>query len=138
MRTPRIRNRDAGSYADRHAEFRGSNMYGLWRGPNLYIAWSYNNHFPMVVWDAKAEAWFHNSDRYSMTTSKHQTYVGQRGQPMTTTQLQALIYAGGVVNLVSRRMESREEKIDRLDREIKEFEEEQSHDHDAVADQAQA
>lgn len=40
---------------------------------NTYVVYSYGTHFPMYVYDYTTEQWFGNSDRYSRTTSKHQS-----------------------------------------------------------------
>lgn len=42
--------------------------------PMRYVVYSYGSHFPMYVWDEATGEWYGNSDRYSVTTSKHQTY----------------------------------------------------------------
>ena len=43
------------------------------RTGSLYVVYSYGEHFPMWVYDGHLNLWFGNSDRYSVTTSKHQT-----------------------------------------------------------------
>ena len=43
------------------------------RTGSLYVVYSYGTHFPMWVYDGRIAQWFGNSDRYSVTTSKHQT-----------------------------------------------------------------
>ena len=40
---------------------------------NLYIVYSWGTHFPMWVYDGDLNQWFGNSDRYSRSTSKHQS-----------------------------------------------------------------
>ena len=39
----------------------------------LYVVYSYGTHFPMWVYDGHLNLWFGNSDKYSRTTSKHQS-----------------------------------------------------------------
>ena len=41
--------------------------------PDLYIVYSYGEHFPMYVYDDASSTWFGNSDKFSPTTAKHQT-----------------------------------------------------------------
>lgn len=53
-------------------EFNGSNTFGRWIG-GVYVAFSYGEHFPLFVW--KDGEWFCNSDRYSVTTSKHRSQL---------------------------------------------------------------
>jgi hypothetical protein len=42
---------------------------------NLYVVYSYGHHFPMYAYDAEAREWFGNADKYSPTTSRHQSYA---------------------------------------------------------------
>ena len=41
--------------------------------PPLYIVYSYGEHFPMWVYDYGSGNWYGNQDKYSRTTSKHQS-----------------------------------------------------------------
>jgi hypothetical protein len=117
----RIANRKAAEYVNRKEFFKGSNIFGFWSwsyggyvqhlerevsggGNSLYIVTSYGNHFPMLVFDPKAEKWYHNTDKYSSTTSRHQSRVGRRGEGMTTDQLKAIIRHGGVLEAVDQRV----------------------------------
>jgi hypothetical protein len=43
------------------------------REGNLYVVYSYGTHFPMWVYDDEIDQWFGNADKYSRTTSKHQS-----------------------------------------------------------------
>lgn len=48
--------------------FEGNNLYAVnWKG--AYIVYSYGEHFPIYVW--KNDVWYANSDKYSVTTTKH-------------------------------------------------------------------
>lgn len=40
---------------------------------NTYTVYSYGDHFPMYVFDYDALMWVGNEDRYSVTTSRHQS-----------------------------------------------------------------
>ena len=51
--------------------FRGSNLYAEPRPDGAYVVFSYGEHFPLFVY--KGGRWFENSDRYSVSTSKHRT-----------------------------------------------------------------
>jgi hypothetical protein len=42
-------------------------------GSYLYVVYSYGRHWPLFVWDEVTQTWFHNTDKYSVTTSKHYT-----------------------------------------------------------------
>ena len=78
-------------------------MFGEWRG-KLYAAWSYGFHFPLCVYDSEAKLWFHNVDHYSVTTTEHKRCAGYRGLGVSTEQLQAIIDAGGLVDMGVARM----------------------------------
>jgi len=62
-------------------EFKGSNLFGEWdnvwdwlgnKTPNTpYVVYSYGRHFPIYVW--LLGVWYENTDKYSVSTSKHQT-----------------------------------------------------------------
>jgi hypothetical protein len=59
--------------------FRNNNktVWSEAQGP-LYIVYSYGDHFPIYVYDHAAGMWFGNDDKYSPTTSRHQTYARPR------------------------------------------------------------
>ena len=39
----------------------------------VYIVYSYGHHYPMFVYHGLSRTWFENSDRYSVSTSKHRS-----------------------------------------------------------------
>jgi|SRR6187399_931186 len=58
--------------------FKGSNIYSEWLseadGSNeRYVVYSYGSHFPMYVYDSTTGRWYGNSERYSPSTSRHQS-----------------------------------------------------------------
>lgn len=82
--------REAGALVRRKEEFTGNNVYGRWHYdgdadlpnqkltptgavPSRYVVYSYGTHFPMYIFDAVTEQWFGNLDKYSSTTSRHQS-----------------------------------------------------------------
>lgn len=69
-----MKNRDAGKYIKEKRSFKGNNMFGLFKGEN-YVVYSYGQHFPILAWIAKENKWYRNTDKYSVSTSHHQTYV---------------------------------------------------------------
>jgi hypothetical protein len=105
---PRIANKHACGAVDRLEAFQGSNLYGHWaaghRDAGVYVVYSYGAHYPALVYDSHIEQWYHNGDGYSPSTGRHQSRIGYRGEPRTTQQLKEIIWAGGVVNAVSKRM----------------------------------
>lgn len=53
-------------------EFKGNSVFAE-ADSGLYVVYSYGRHFPMFVHDAGTDQWYENSDKYSVTTSKHQS-----------------------------------------------------------------
>lgn len=67
----RVANSRAREYVNKRLPFIGSNTYAQWVN-GKYVVYSYGSHFPMYVWD---KGWIFNIDRYSRTTSKHQSQL---------------------------------------------------------------
>ena len=53
-------------------DFQGNNTFGRKEG-KMYVVYSYGYHFPMYIF--KAGRWYRNTDKYSVTTSKHQSQL---------------------------------------------------------------
>lgn len=68
----KIANKDARSYVQNKNPFEGSNLYAKWHN-NTYVVYSYGEHFPLFVFSDGT--WFENSERVSVTTSKHRSQV---------------------------------------------------------------
>ena len=78
-------NRDVGALVARRNEFQTGNktMYSQWitdqSDPefyrSIYVVFSYGQHFPMYIFDDAAGLWYANKDKYSSTTSRHQTHA---------------------------------------------------------------
>ena len=69
----RLANKNCRRYVENHEEFNGSNLFARWHG-NVYVVYSYGEHYPMFLWidpDKPDGGWYENSDRYSVSTSKH-------------------------------------------------------------------
>jgi len=47
-------------------------VYSEDRG-DMYVVYSYGPHFPMYIYHSKLGVWFANADKYSVTTSRHQS-----------------------------------------------------------------
>ncbi len=58
---------------------------------DLYVVYSYGEHFPMYVYDDETHSWFGNEDKYSTTTSKHQTLAKPDTDDMTMLPTDALV-----------------------------------------------
>jgi hypothetical protein len=107
----RIANRDAYRYVCRHEEFKGSNLYAeRWRlddegNEYVYTVYSYGEHFPLYVFDSRVECWYANADKYSRTTSRHQS---QAHPPHVSyyvpTELMEAMARRGAVGAVSQRI----------------------------------
>lgn len=41
----------------------------------LYIIYSYGEHFPLAIYNFDTNKWYQNTDKYSTTTSKHQSII---------------------------------------------------------------
>ena len=68
----KVSNKNASTYVNKKVEFQGSNTFGRYNG-KIYAVYSYGFHFPMYVF--KRGKWYGNSDKYSVSTSKHQTQL---------------------------------------------------------------
>lgn len=65
----KIANKKASSFVTRCLPFVGNNTMGKKLSPNVYVAYSYGEHFPIFA--KLFGIWFRNSSKYSVTTSKH-------------------------------------------------------------------
>ena len=67
---------------------------------NLYIVYSYGTHFPMYVYDETVGIWLGNQDKYSVSTSKHQSQAHPSEgilHWLSNKELKLLILEGGLV-----------------------------------------
>ena len=75
----KVANKNASQYVDELKVFEGSNTFAEHTATlspnkkNLYVVYSYGYHFPMYIYDYQAGIWVGSNDRYSMSTSKHQS-----------------------------------------------------------------
>ena len=75
-------------------------------GQDLYVVYSYGEHFPIYVYDYQSEMWFGNYNKHSSTTSRHQTMArpdADEIQMLSTEELNQVIYCGGYRNYCSDR-----------------------------------
>ena len=91
----KVANKDARTYVDNRAEFTGSHTMARWQG-DVYVVYSYGTHFPMYVYDSLSNTWFGNYDKYSVSTSKHQSQLRPSGDVIyrNTELLKNIIYSG--------------------------------------------
>lgn len=73
----RCNNRDARSYVQCRKNFKANNLYAqhhkTLHDDEVYIVYSYGQHFPLFVYHYRTNTWFENEDKYSKTTSKHRS-----------------------------------------------------------------
>ncbi len=70
----RVANRDARSFVSNKREFKGNNTYGKWENENIYIVYSYGEHWILFIWDGKH--WLACNEKYHRpTTNKHKNQL---------------------------------------------------------------
>lgn len=114
----RIANKAAASMVAQQRPFEGSNLFArcevvIGEGgqvqSDLYIVYSYGEHFPMYIAETDVETkttrWYGNTDKWSQSTSRHQSQAHPpydiQTVPMNTEQMK-LIARGGLMELVKR------------------------------------
>jgi len=101
----RVSNNKARDYVNGFKEFQGSNTFGHWYGweegaKKLYVVYSYGRHFPMYVYDEQQDKWVGNKDRFSQSTTRHQSLLSpSKGVEMwlSTEELKEVINNHGLV-----------------------------------------
>lgn len=68
----RISNKYARRYVEERKVFRGSNIFSEFKSC-FYVVYSYGHHFPMYVYNINTRIWYENKDKYSCSTSRHQS-----------------------------------------------------------------
>ena len=87
----RTTNSKCSALVEQRKEFQASNLYARWMY-DRYVVFSYGPHWPLFVYDQK-KGWFENSERYSVSTSKHRTqsHPCVKTELLTRGQIQTLI-----------------------------------------------
>lgn len=67
----KITNSQARKHVENLIPFKGNNLSGVVEG-RLYIVLSYG-YWPLFAYDMVTNRWFENTDKYSVTTSKHRS-----------------------------------------------------------------
>ena len=104
----RVSNNKARDYVNGFKEFQGSNMFAKWLDVGngrtetnlLYVVYSYGSHFPMYVWDSTEKKWIGNKDKYSRSTTRHQSQGRPSGEIhvwYNTDDMKEVIWQGGLV-----------------------------------------
>jgi hypothetical protein len=73
----------------------------------VYVIYSYGEHFPMYVYDDESGRWLGNKDKYSRTTSTHQSKYrpSEVAEWFDTTALKNIVRYG-LVGYITNRMEN--------------------------------
>ena len=76
----RVSNNKARQYVEKLEEFQGSNTFGKWHSwgesaKKLFVVYSYGHHFPMYIYDEEQNKWVGNKDKYSQSTTRHQSQL---------------------------------------------------------------
>ena len=76
-KTPRINGRKCRPFVQDRKAFQNSNgqLYAKWETPDLYVVYSYGDHWPLFMWAGRTDTWYQNEDKFSPTTSRHRTYA---------------------------------------------------------------
>jgi hypothetical protein len=100
----RVSNNKARDYVNGFKEFQGSNMFGKWLSKaednQVYVVYSYGSHFPMYIYDDKEQKWVGNKDKYSCSTTRHQSQGKPSGVEimwLNTNEMQEVINNYGIV-----------------------------------------
>jgi hypothetical protein len=96
----RVSNNKARDYVEKLEEFDGSNTTGRWVGDeNLYVVYSYGSHFPMYVYDKEQSKWIGNKDKYSRSTTRHQSQLRPSSIALWVDikEIQSIVWHGGLL-----------------------------------------
>lgn len=116
MRNIRIANRDARRFVEFRTPFTGSNLFSettstiLSPQESIYTVYSYGRHWPLLLCvtgnhrEGQYHIWFGNSDKYSVTTSKHMSQCIPHGVDIVWMSRFEMrdIHTGGYVGYVKR------------------------------------
>ena len=119
--TTKVRSHDDAVRLARYRdEFEHASVFGQWKNcwlrrdiphedktPRVFAIYSYGFHFPMYVYDEDSQQWLGNSDKYSRTTSSHQSKYrpSEVAKWFDTTTLEDIV-RHGYVGYITNRMEN--------------------------------
>jgi hypothetical protein len=89
-------------------ENKNKTLFGRWVDANTYVVYSYGSHFPIYVWVRQTNRWYANEDRYSVTTTRHQSYARPYSltdtppTPVSTSFLKSLAIQGFAATAAAR------------------------------------
>jgi len=117
--TVKVANKNCRDYVKSRKPFNGSNLWGVWHNSTLvesndrqYVVYSYGHHFPIYIFDEATNQWFANKDKYSQSTTRHQSqarpiWEGSEMQWLSTDAMR-LLATCGYKELVKQRLMGRE------------------------------
>lgn len=81
MKAERIANKSARAMVQLRRPFEGNNLFARENYPShgistLYVVYSYGEHFPIYIAETDEgnnTTWYQNADRFSQSTSRHQS-----------------------------------------------------------------
>jgi len=107
----RVTNRNARGYVRQRKAFNGSNTYArLTRAAasTIYTVYSYGEHFPIYVAETPDGTphltyWYRNTDKYSASTSKHQSQLDPQMFDMVplSTPHMVSVSCGGLIHMMT-------------------------------------
>jgi hypothetical protein len=93
MKAKRVTNNAARAMVQLRRPFQGSNLFACEQTPQhgmstLYVVYSYGEHFPIYIAETDEgnnTQWYANADKYSQSTSRHQSQCNpyERAIPLT-------------------------------------------------------
>ena len=101
MPTNILANNQVREYVNDRRPFKNNNgtMLATYRH-DLYVVYSYGEHYPMYVYDCIAKQWFGNNSESSVATQRHLTQARPDGDITWASKdyLRALVIAGSYAN----------------------------------------
>lgn len=103
----KIANRDARKFVQQQHPFQGNNLFSV-AYDDLYVVYSYGTHFPIYIHSTLTRRWYANKDRYSPSTSRHQSltrpFTNDTDAVWLTTSEMRTLARDGVVALTQQRL----------------------------------
>lgn len=87
----RTTNRDCRDFVARMEPFDGSNLYARWVTDDLYVVWSWGDHWPLLAKFRHERTWMVNEDTYSRSTGRHLSQARPYGAPQRKTNTDDLL-----------------------------------------------
>ena len=106
----KVANKNARQYVDELKVFEGSNTFAenkVQYEDKLYVVFSYGYHFPMYIYDYQAGIWIGSRDKYSVSTTRHQSQCAPSEKIHcwldTTEQMKEYIRCGSMMRYMERK-----------------------------------